>query len=64
MTEDCDDYGYWDGDDEPDPADEIEQAVQDCGQNADATWCDLAGTEHCDFRCIFRHSIKWGGGNE
>lgn len=49
---DCDDeYEEWlEDDDEPDP---IQEAMDNCGQDADGL-CTLAGTEHCDFECPFR----------
>ena len=37
--------------------DEFELAMQDCGRT-DEGWCDLAGTEHCDFWCPFRHDLQ------
>lgn len=36
----------------------FEQAIQDCGQNAQGTWCSMAGTEYCDFQCPFRKRVK------
>ena len=54
-----DDSEEWDAqENDPDPADEIEWAVQNCGQNAAESWCSLAGTEFCSYRCMFSHSLK------
>lgn len=57
MTTDDDEAWLCDDEDElyePNAADEIEQVLQDCGRNAEETWCALSGTEYCQFRCLFR----------
>lgn len=60
MPEDNDE-DEWDDDDPYETAsDEIERAMQDCGQTEIPGFCWHAGTEHCDFRCIFRESLKRG----
>ncbi len=33
--------------------DDLEMAIQECGQGQDDDFCSLAGTEHCDFECPF-----------
>lgn len=45
----------WEHDDE-EAGDEIEQAIQECGQDGRGVRaCALAGTEWCMFHCLFRH---------
>ena len=43
--------------DELSPDEEIEQAMQACGQTAVEGFCWHAGTEYCDFHCRFRGSL-------
>ena len=38
-------------------SDEIERAMQDCGMLENGR-CTLEGTEHCSFRCPFRHELR------
>ena len=53
RPEEMEDWESWHDDDyEPD---EYEEAMDACGQTADG-WCQLAGTEFCDFECKIR---KW-----
>lgn len=44
-------------DDEPDPEQEFEIAMQDCGFDPGIGFCWHAGTEYCGFRCPFRHEF-------
>ena len=41
-------------DDELTASDEIERAMQDCGQTDIPGFCAHAGTEFCSFRCPLR----------
>ncbi|HYE72702.1 MAG TPA: hypothetical protein VEF04_05200 [Blastocatellia bacterium] len=40
-------------DSEPDDDDALEYLVSECGQDSEG-YCNLAGTEYCDFECPFR----------
>ncbi|MGE0133279.1 MAG: hypothetical protein AB7U82_34815 [Blastocatellales bacterium] len=44
---------FWDDAEYDDEEDELELAMQECGQTRDGG-CLLAGTEYCDFDCPFR----------
>mgnify|MGYP001615981089 FL=1 len=46
--------------DDLDPADEIERALDACGQTDVPGFCWHAGTEYCDFWCRFRASLSEG----
>jgi hypothetical protein len=57
----CDEGWYYPGDDyfsDDDEYDreheELDDALEECGQSASYPGCTLAGTEHCDFECPFR----------
>ena len=55
MDEDDERWQDEDGwDEEMTPSEEIEQALQDCGQTGIPGFCAHAGTEFCSFRCPFR----------
>ena len=45
-------------DDDLDPADEIERALDACGQTDVPGFCWHAGTEYCSFHCLLRGSLK------
>lgn len=55
-----DDYEDFEEDDGPD---EIEQALQECGQTGEGG-CLMAGTEHCDFDCPYRDVNLFDGDDE
>jgi hypothetical protein len=57
MNGDESDDGLFDDEEALNAGDELELAMEDCGQNVDGDWCDLLGTEHCAFRCPFRDAI-------
>ena len=50
--------------DDLDPADEIERAVQACGQTDVPGFCWHAGSEYCMFQCRFRPSLTQPGNEE
>lgn len=45
-------------DEDLDPDEEIELAVQACGQTDIPGFCWHAGGEYCSFRCMFYASLK------
>jgi hypothetical protein len=45
-------WDYVDDDDYYDQEDEFETLVQDCGKNREG-WCELIGTDYCDWKCPF-----------
>jgi hypothetical protein len=63
MPLDYDDYSdlldeFGDFYDEPDPMDLYEAAAADCGWDPSEPGCLMAGSEHCDFECLFRRDRR------